>query len=465
MSNTETGFTWRSRSAFVIVAAGATLSLNDFLTFPVLAGQNGGGAFLLLYLLFLFVLGMPLLMVELMLGRLTRSDPAACLRTLSEQYKASVYWKLAGLGSMLAAFLIVSTFSVIAGWSLAYAVRSAVGVFDGVTLESAKLLFEELTIDSERMSLWHTLFVILLVSICAQPIKQGLERIMLILVPAMMLLLVVGLILAMTSTGFVSSIRYILYADFSAIDSNTPILALQRAFYTLALGIGVMIAYGRYLPSGVSIGYSAALVITVDLLFSIFTGLSINALMLSAGHEPGVDSQFAFRIMPVILDQFSSGGMFSALFFLLMTIAALTTSIALLEAPITYFQRKCQVSRLKAAVMLGIGVWLFGLGVVLAHSVWNGDGFTIALFFGDQAIRLINNAGFNDVLVFVSSHLIQPFVALFMCLFVAWKIPREISHKEFALSKHYSYEIWNYLIRYIVPVLLLIVILAAFGLI
>ncbi len=465
MSNTENGFTWRSRSAFVIVAAGATLSLNDFLTFPVLAGQNGGGAFLLLYLLFLFVLGLPLLMVELMLGRLTRSDPSASLRTLSEQYKASVYWKLVGIGSMFAAFLIVSTFSVIAGWSLAYAVRSMAGVFEGVTLESAKLLFEELTIDSERMSLWHTLFIIVLVSICAQPIKKGLERTMLILVPAMIVLLVIGLTLAITSSGITSSIRFILYADFSAIDSTTPILALQRAFYTLALGIGVMIAYGRYLPGGVSIGYSAALVITVDLLFSIFTGLSINALMLSAGHQPGGDSQFAFRIMPVVLDQFSSSGLLSALFFMLMTIAALTTSVALLEAPITYFQRKFNVSRLKAAVLLGLGVWVFGLGVVLAHSIWNGDGFTVALFFGDQAVRLINNAGFHDVLVFVSSHLIQPFVALFVCLFVAWKIPREVSHKELALSKHYSYEIWNYLIRYIVPVLLLIVILAAFGLI
>ena len=465
MSNTENGFTWRSQSTFVIVAAGATLSLNDFLTFPVLAGQNGGGAFLLLYILFLFALGLPLLMVELLLGRLTRSDPAASLRLLSEQYKASVYWKLVGLASMFAAFLIVSTFSVIAGWSLAYAVRALAGALDGVTAESAKLLFEELTIDSERMSLWHTLFAVTLVAICAQPLKQGVERIMLILVPAMILLLVVGLFLAVTSSGFIDSIRYILYADFSAVDSNTPILALQRAFYTLALGVGVMIAFGRYLPSGVSIGYSAVLVITVDLLFSIFTGLSINALMLSAGHEPGVDSQFAFRIMPVILDQFSSGSLFSMLFYSLMAIAALTTSVALLEAPITYFQRKCNISRLKASVLLGLGVWLFGLGVVLAHGVWNGDGFTVALFFGDQAIRLINNAGFHDVLVFVSSHLIQPFVALFVCLFVAWKIPREVSHKEFALSKHYSYEIWNYLIRYIVPVLLLIVILAAFGLI
>jgi len=465
MSTIENGFTWRSQSAFVIVAAGATISLNDFLTFPVLAGQNGGGAFLLLYILFLFALGLPLLMVELMLGRLTRSDPAASLRSLSEQYKASVYWKLAGLSSMFAAFLIVSTFSVVAGWSLAYSVKSMAGVFDGATLESAKTIFDEFTIDGERMALWHTLFMVVLIAICAQPLRQGIERIMLILVPIMVLLLVIGLILAITSAGMQSSVRYILYADFSAIDSQTPILALQRAFYTLALGIGAMIALGRYLPNGVSIGYSAALVITVDLLFSIITGLSINALMLSAGQQPGIDNQFAFRIMPVILDHFSSGNLFSTLFFLLMTIAALTTSIVLLEAPITYFQRKCRVSRLKAAVMLGIGIWMFGLGVVLAHSVWNGDGFTIALFFGDEAIRLVNNAGFHDVLVFISSHLIQPFVALFICLFIAWKIPREVSHKEFSLAKHYSFEIWNYLIRYIVPVLLLIVILAALGII
>ncbi len=465
MSATEIGFTWRSQTAFVIVAAGATLSLNDFLTFPALAGQNGGGAFLLLYVLFLFVLGLPLLMIELMLGRLTRNDPAASLRMLSEQYKASVYWKLVGLSSMLAAFLIIATFSVIAGWSFAYSVKSLIGVFDGITLETANILFDSFMVDSERMALWHTLFVIVLVSICAQPLKLGVERITLILVPLMILLLVVGLILGYTSSGFRESIRYILYADFAVMDSHTPILALQRAFYTLALGIGVMMAYGRYLPAGVSIGYSAALVIAVDLLFSIFTGLSINSLMLSVGQEPGIDSQFVFRVMPVILDQFSSGGLFSALFFLLLTIAALTTSIALLEAPITYFQRKRSMTRLKAAVTLGIGIWLFGLGVVLAHSVWNGEGFTLALFFGDEAVRLVNNAGFHDVLVFVSSHLIQPFVALFLCLFVAWKIPREVSHKEFALSKHYSFEVWNYLVRYIVPMLLLVVILAAFGII
>jgi NSS family neurotransmitter:Na+ symporter len=465
MNSTETGFTWRSQPVFVIVAVGATLSLNDFLTFPVLTGQNGGGAFLLLYILFLFALGLPLLMAELTMGRLTRSDPPGSFGKLSWQYRASMYWRLVGLSSLLAAFLIVATFSVIAGWSFAYSVKSMVGVFEGATLETAKLVFDEFIIDSERMALWQTLFIILLVAICAQPVKSGLERITTILVPVMLLLLSIGLILALTSSGMEQSIRFILYADFSGMDSRTPLLALQRAFYTLALGLGVMITYGRYLPTGLSIGYSAGLVITVDLLFSIFTAISINALLLSSGQQPDIDSHFAFRAMPVILNHFSSGGLFSALFFLMLTIAALTSSIALLEAPITYLQRKRKITRLRATVIIATGIWLFGLGIVLAYSIWNGEGFTLALFFGDEAIRLVHNAGFDDTLIFIASHLIQPFVALLICWFVAWKIPREVTHRELSLKRQYLFEIWNYLVRYIIPVLLLVIIIAAFGII
>jgi NSS family neurotransmitter:Na+ symporter len=217
-----------------------------------------------------------------------------------------------------------------------------------------------------------------------------------------------------------------------------------------------MMAYGRYLPGGMSIGYAAVLVITVDLLFSILSGLSINALMLANGYQPGQDSQFEFHLMPVIFASYSNGSVFGALFFLLLTLAAMTSSIALLEAPVTYLQRKLGMSRLKAAV------WL---GVILAHSAWNGDGFTLALFFGDEAVRLVNNAGFHDVLVFISSHLLQPFVALFICLLVAWTIPREISYRELALSRRYRFELWNYLVRYIIPVLMLVIILDGFGII
>lgn len=465
MSSAEPGFVWRSQSVFVTVAVGATLSLNDFLTFPQLTGQNGGGAFLLFYVLFLALLGMPLLMAELILGRVTRADPSAGIRILCERYQASGYWKLNALAAMLAAFLIVATLSVIAGWSLAYTLKSATGLLQGVDLESAKRLFDGFIVDAERMALWHTLFVVCLVAATAQPQRLGLERINLILVPLMILLLVIALIVALGSSGFADGVRHMLYVDFSAVDPHTPILALQRAFYTLALGLGVMLAFGRYLPEALPIGYTAGLIITIDLLFSIFTGISINAFLLSTNMAPTIDSQFAFRVMPVVFENFSASRLYSASFYLLMTVAATTTSIALLEAPLTFLQRKFGISRVKGAIFLGLAVWLCGLGVILAQSVWNGQGFTVALFVGDKALRLVHNAGFHDVLIFVSSHLLQPVAAFFLCLFVAWIVPREASHQALALRRQYRFEIWNYLVRYIVPVMLLVVILTALGII
>lgn len=463
MRENANGFQWHSRSAFVVVAAGATLSLNDFLTFPTLAGQNGGGAFLILYTLFLFLLGLPLMMSELMLGRISRTDPTHCFESLASQHKASVYWKLVGFLSVVAAVLIVATISVIAGWALAYFFKTGMGIYSEISAENAASVFDEFTLDSERMALWHTLFVVGLVSIVSQPVKVGIQKLSLFLVPAMLVLLIIALVIAVYSSGFTRSVEYLLYVDFSAINSDTPLLALQRAFYTLTLGIGVMMAFGRYLPAEVSLGYSAGLVIAVDLLFSLFVGLVINALIFSSGIVTDFDSQFAFRLLPVVFGQFEFGQLFGAMFFLLLVIAALTTSVAFMESPVGYLQRQFNYSRLKSAIIVVFLVWLFGMGTVFSYSVWHDNGFTIAVLFGDEAVRLVNNAGFDDVLIFFSSYLIQPMVALLLCLFVAWVVPRETSFKELALRGRHLYEIWNYLIRYITPVLLLVVFLKSVG--
>ncbi|MCZ6488232.1 MAG: hypothetical protein O6703_08665, partial [Gammaproteobacteria bacterium] len=150
---------------------------------------------------------------------------------------------------------------------------------------------------------------------------------------------------------------------------------------------------------------------------------------------------------------------------MMLTIAALTTSLALMEGPVSYIQRKFSYSRIKSVVLLGMAIWTFGLGSIFSFSVWNGDGLTVALFYGGEAIRIVYNAGFHDVMVALSSHVIQPLAALFLCLFVAWVIPREVSHREFGMPGKYWYEIWNYIIRYITPVLLMIVALDAWGII
>jgi NSS family neurotransmitter:Na+ symporter len=465
MSRSIDGFQWRSQSAFIVVAAGATLSLNDFLTFPVLAGQNGGSAFLLLYLLFLAILGLPLLIAELLLGRLGRSDPPRSFEILASQQKSSVYWKTTGLLSILAAFLIVSTFSVIAGWSLSYFFKSGLGVYSGLSVDGVSRSFGEFILDTERMMLWYTLFILLLISVSAQQLSSGIQRFSLLLVPGMMLLLAIGFSVAIFSPGFDQSVQFLLHADFSSLGDDAPLMALQRAFYTLALGLGAMMVFGSYLPAKCSIGYSALLVIAIDLLFSIIIGLTINALTFSAGIEPVLDSQYAYRILPAVFNRLDSGALFAALFFLMLVIAALTTSMALMEGPVSYLQRRFLFTRLKSVVLVGISIWIAGFGSLVSYSVWNGEGFTIALFFGDDAVRIVNNASFHDIMIFVSSRVIQPLAALFMCLFVAWVIPRDISYAELGLPGKYSYEVWNLMIRYITPVLLMIVVLSSIGII
>ncbi len=462
-NNKNSLFFWRGHSTFVVIAAGATISLRDFLTFPVMAGENGGGAFLLLYSLFLLLLGLPLLMSEFMLGRMSRGNIVDAFDRTAAQYKASIFWKFIGIFSLFAGFLILSSYSVVSGWSLAYFFKTGLGVYSGATVDGVNALFRNFQADSESMMLWHTLFVLLMIAIGARDLKNGLQKIFIVLVPAMLLLLVIGLIYASYSSGMTESIEYILYPDWSRVDANMPLLALQRAFYTLALGLGVMVIYGAYLDEDVSIGYAATQIIVIDFLFSIFTGLAINALVFSADLEPVLEDELAFRVLPVVFGSFQFGALFGALFYLLLTLAAITTAVAILEAILTYYCEKFKCSRLKASIQLGILVWLLGLGTIFSYSLWQDTGFTMTLYFGDEAYRVVNEAGFHDVIIFISSHLLQPLAALFLALFVGWVIPRSASFEALDLSKRQLFEIWNILIRYIAPTLLVIVLLSSLG--
>lgn len=458
-------FLWRNPSTFIVISVGATLSLKDFLTFPVMAGENGGGAFLLLYSFFLIALGLPLLMSEFMLGRLTRSNLVDGLDEMSKKHNASIYWKIIGLLALLAGFLILSSYSVVAGWSLSYFFKTGLGVYSGATLDGANALFKDFRSNSEAMMLWHTLFVIIIVGIGAQNIKKGLQKFFMILVPAMVLLLVIGLVYALYSSGMKQSIEYLLYPDWSRVDSSMPLLALQRAFFTLTLGLGVMVIFGSYLGEEISIGYMSVQIILIDLLFSIFTGLAINALVFSVSLQPVLDEELAFRILPVVFGSFEYGSLFGALFFLLLLLAAVTTAVAILEALISCYRLRFRTTRRRAATSLGFLVWLVGLGTIFSYSLWNDSGFTMTLYFGDEAYRVVNEAGFQDVIIFFSSYIIQPLVALFLAIFVGWVLPRNVTFEALNLPDRKYYEVWNFSIRYIAPILVFIVILSTTGLV
>ncbi len=458
-------FRWRGQTTFVVIAAGASLSLRDFLTFPVIAGENGGGAFLLMYVFFLLVLGLPLLMSELMLGRIGRANIVDTLDNQAGAYNASIYWKLIGFIALIAGFLLLSSYSVVSGWSLAYFFKTAIGVYSAATLDGVNALFGDFQRNSEAMMLWHTLFVLLIIGVSAQGMKQGVERIFIKLVPAMAILLIIGLAYALYSNGLPDSVRYIMYPDWSKVDSSMPLVALQRAFFTLALGLGVMLIYGAYMEEQIPIGYAAAQIVTIDLLFSIFTGLAINALVFSASVQPVLDDELAFRVLPMVFGSFTYGNIFGALFFLLLTLAAVTTAVAVLEAILTCYCARFKMGRLKASIQLGFLVWMLGLGTIFSYSILNDSGLTMTLNFGDTAFRVVNEAGFHDAIVFISSHLMQPLVALFLTLFVGWIVPRTVSFEALNLPRRQLYEAWSFIIRFVTPVLVFIVLLSTLGVI
>ena len=463
--NKKTGFRWKNQSTFIAVCAGATLSLNDFLTFPVMAGDNGGAAFLLMYAFFLLLLGLPLMMSELMLGRMTRQNIVMGLDSLAQQHHASIAWKLVGGLALLSGFLILSSYSVLSGWSLAYFVKTGAGVYHGVTLDGVSALFGKFQDNAEAMTLWHTLFVVLLVAIGAQKLKKGLQRLFIFMVPGMVALLVVGLIYAFYSGGMQQSIEYILYPDWSRVDSATPIMALQRAFFTLALGLGIMVIFGAYADDEINIGYASLQIIIIDLVFSIMTGLAINALVFAADVEPVLDDVLAFRVLPVIFGAHEYGELFGALFYLMLLLAALTTALAILEALVSYLSVRFRCSRLRAAAQTGMAIWLLGLGTIFSYSLWRDSGFTMTLYYAEEAHRVINEARFNDVIIYLSSHIMQPLSALFVAIFVGWKIPRSDSHAALALPNRKLFEVWNFIIRYVTPILVFIVLLSTLGLI
>lgn len=462
-STEKSGFRWRSQSSMVIIAAGATLSLKDFLTFPVMAAENGGGAFIAMYALFLFLLGLPLLMSEFMLGRMSRGNVVDALDQQAREQGASVFWKLVGWMSLLAALLLLSSYSVVSGWSLSYVFKTAFGVYTGATLDGANALFRAFKSNTEAMMLWHTLFIILLVMISARSRRRGLEPIVRVLVPLMTLLLVVGVLYGAFSQGLAESVSYILYPDLSRVDAGTPLLALQRAFYTLLLGLGVMVIYGAYADEKVNIGYASFLVILIDLLFSIVTGLAINALVFSVDMQPVLDDELAFRVLPVVFGAMPMGYLFGALFYLFLALAAITTAVALMESLVSCFCARYGRNRLRAATQIGIIVWLIGLGSIFSYSLWQDEGITLAVYFADEAHRLVNNAGFNDIILFIASQLLQPLAALLLAIFVGWKLPRVVSHDALALRSRKLFELWNFAIRYIVPALLLIVLFSSLG--
>jgi neurotransmitter:Na+ symporter, NSS family len=345
---------WSSRLAFILAATGSAVGLGNIWRFPYTAGEYGGGAFVLVYLLCVAAIGVPIMMAEIMLGRRGRQSPINSMRALAREEAASPLWQLLGWVGILSGFLILSFYSVIAGWTLAYVFRAAGGLFSGVDAAGSEAMFSALVADPERLLAWHTVFMVMTALVVARGVSSGLEQAVRWLMPALFVLLIVMVLYAAQSGQFQAGLAYMFYPDFGRLGARfgeAILSAMGQAFFSLSLGMGAIMIYGSYLNSRASIGQNAAIIAGMDTLVALLAGMAIFPIVLANGLEPGSGPGLIFQTLPIAFGQMPGGSLFGALFFVLLVFAAWTSAISLLEPMVAWLVENRGLSRTRAATL------------------------------------------------------------------------------------------------------------------
>lgn len=356
---------WGSKLAFILAAAGSAVGLGNIWRFPYLAGDNGGAAFLIIYLACILIIGYPLMNTEFAIGRATGKNPIGAFKALAP----NTPWWLVGALAVLAPFVILSYYSVVAGWSVAYIFKALAGL--APTTDYTNVFVSHITSVWEPI-IWHFIFMGITIAIIAAGVVSGLQKVAKALMPLLFLILVVLAVRGITLPGSGEGLSFYLKPDFSKVDGGTFLDAVGQAFFSLSLGMGAMITYGSYLSKKESITSSTGWVVGLDTLAAFLAGFAIFPAVFVYGFSPGSGAGLAFMTLPAVFANMPAGSFFGALFFVLLSIAALTSAMSLLEVVAAWVIDEKGWSRKKAALIIGAVVFVFGLPSTLGYSVMSG---------------------------------------------------------------------------------------------
>lgn len=435
---------------FILAATGSAVGLGNIWKFPYITGENGGGTFVLVYLLCIALIGIPVMMAEVMLGRRGRQSPINTMKTLAEEEKRNVNWVWLGRMGMVAGFLILSYYSVIAGWAMSYIFRTASGVFVGATAEGVSSIFTNLVSDPEKLLAWHTIFMAMTMIVVARGVKHGLEMAIRFLMPALfaLLLLIVGY--AMTTGHFMQGVSFMFTPG--EISNEGILDAMGHAFFTLSLGMGAIMVYGSYLPKGTSIVQATMFIAAADTIVALLAGLAIFPIVFANGLEPGAGPGLIFKTLPIAFGQMEAGTLIGTTFFILLVFAAWTSAISLIEPAVAWLVENKEMNRLYASVWTGVAAWFVGLGTIFSFNIWSDKTWSIPYIFKDYTFfTTLENLTFNVML---------PLGGLFIAIFAAW-LMREASSRDELHTYDWIYKLWRILLRYVTPVAIIIVFLKA----
>lgn len=438
---------WQGNWTFILAAAGSAVGLGNIWKFPYMTGTNGGGAFVLIYLLCILLIGLPVMMAETYIGRYGRKSPINSINKISRDFNLNPSWRVLGWLGALAGLMILSYYSVFAGIAAAY-IFNYIPVSEVDPAIYSVNYFAEFVSSPQKMLFWHSLFIVITCSIVGKGVIEGIGKTINLLMPTLFFLVVALCIYSSMSGDLSAAVNFLFNPDFSKISSSVVISAMGQAFFTLSIGMGAIMAYGAYMPKEQLIGKTVLIIVILDTSVALLAGLTIFPIVfsnpeLSVSSGPGL----LFETLPVAFHSLPLGNMFASIFFILISIAAISSSVSLIEPFAAWIEEKSFFSRVQGVIFLGSIAWLLGLGSIFSFNIWSNSKFY----------------GFNflDLMDFITNNLMLPLGGLAICILVGWVINLEEVKKEIKISDP-LFKIFLFCLRFVAPIAIAIIFLSYF---
>lgn len=438
---------WSSRVAFVLAAIGSAVGLGNFWRFPYMAGENGGGAFVIVYFFCVSIVSLPILMAELFIGRRGATDAPGSVRNVALEDGHSPRWSVIGWIGMIAAFLILSFYSVIGGWVIAYIPLAFQNAFAHINAEQSGALFNDMLKDPVEQLLYHALFMVITAYIVARGVHRGIELAVEILMPAFFVMLLGVVAYSIVTGDTAQGFSFLFHADFSKITPTVVLDAIGQAFFSIGVGTAIMLTYGSYLTRQTNITHAAGYIVVSDTLVALLAGIAIFPLVFAFGLDPAEGPGLIFVTLPVAFGQMHFGAAFAVVFFALALFAAITSSISMLEIAVRRLVEHHGMSRVWSASILALIAWLLGIGSILSLST-----NALAAWHPLTFIPLFKGQGFFDILDTLTSNVMLPLAGLLEAVFAGWVLSKALALDELDLKDGRLYAVWQFCLRYVSPI-------------
>ncbi|MGN7396401.1 sodium-dependent transporter [Peribacillus frigoritolerans] len=441
---------WTSKLGFILAAAGSAIGLGAIWKLPYMTGENGGGVFFLLFIIFTLLIGAPILIAEFTIGRNAQKDAISAYKHIAPGKP----WALIGYGGVVASIILLSFFSVVGGWIISYLARSFTGSLSNLTQEEYGNFFNTIISNPYETVIAQLLFMVFTIWVVQGGVSKGIEKANKYMMPSLFILFIILLIRSLTLDGAMEGVKFFLKPDFSALTGETILLALGQSFFALSVGVSVMVTYASYLSKKEDITKSAFSVVGLNIFISLLAGLVIFPAVFALGFSPSSGPGLVFVVLPAVFNEMALGGIFMFIFFILLLFATLTTAFSILEIVVAAMIKGDSAKRKKASWIAGITVFLIGIPSALSFGVLSD-------------VKIFNLSVF-DFADYLTSNIALPVGALFISLFIGYQMKRIEVQKEFETGADPGrslFKLWYFLIRYIVPIMIILVFLKSTNLI